>query len=142
MDNELQKKIVDKYARLVSGQREEIMTAFLAKYGFEPGEEVVQFHYGNRWGVARMDAQEYQAVKAEVIKSTAAKEIVTLIRDIVLGMTYAHGDQYSDAMWNYSPIDEEGRLKKLAELLGMTFDASVQRYVSAEPTRIISGEAK
>jgi len=139
MNNELKDKIVEEYSRLIHGQREDIMRAFLAKYGFEAEDRVVQFNAGNKWGVVKIEPEEYAKVREEVIKSTAAREVMELVRAMIEEMRYNQGDQHANPQWECSAVSDpnglEPALQRLAARMGYVYAEG--RYQKAEAPRIM-----
>ena len=107
------KAAVDDYVKQIMAQRSEILDAFVAKFGCQP-EEAQQINYGNRWKVEKIDPAEREALRQDVMKSQAAKEMVDLIRVMLNGM---HGFTDREGWF----FDNEGdlALNKLREMFAL-----------------------
>jgi hypothetical protein len=125
---EERKAAVDDYVKQIMSQRSEILDAFVAKYGCQP-EEAQQINYGNRWKVEKIDPAEREALRQDVMKSQAAKEMVDLIR-VLLNAIYDRRNDFSeyegeeqmrddiDVKFGVKPEGHES-LKKLRELFAL-----------------------
>jgi hypothetical protein len=104
---------VDDYVKQIMAQRSEILDAFVAKFGCQP-EEAQQINYGNRWKVEKIDPAEREKLRAEVIKSAAAKEMVDLIRVMLNGM-----QGFTDREGWFFDNEGDLALKKLREMFAL-----------------------
>ena len=109
------KAAVDDYVKQIMAQRSEILDAFVAKFGCQP-EEAQQINYGNRWKVEKIDPEEREKLRAEVIKSAAAKEMVDLVR-VLLNSIKTQGNTIEPL--NIVGTDGLGALTKLDELFAL-----------------------
>jgi hypothetical protein len=116
---EERKAVVDNYVAQILAQRAEILEGFIAKFGCQP-EEAQQINYGNRWKVEKIDPEEREKLRAEVIKSATAKEMVDLIRALLNGLKLADTD-YQRLNSDVLILDEATKpaLKKLRELFAL-----------------------
>lgn len=74
------------FATQVAGQRQEIISAFFAKYGFSPDETVTQVQLGNRFTVVKWDREEYAKARTAVMESKAASELIAAVKVLTGGM--------------------------------------------------------
>lgn len=65
-NGKLTRKAIDKAIAEVFAAREEILKAFVAKFGFEP-DECEQIVQGSRWCVVRIDPKRVEGIQREVI---------------------------------------------------------------------------
>ena len=63
----------DQMIRECYGQREEILKAFVAKYGFDP-DKVMQIQDNLRWFVVRLDDEWSDKVKRNVLEDRINRE--------------------------------------------------------------------
>lgn len=70
-------KMAAKITNEVMSQREEILRAFVAKYGFHP-DEAQQIHQGNKWFVVRIHPEVVKRVQREVVLARLSRERFTI----------------------------------------------------------------
>lgn len=78
--------MLDRQAEMIRGvmeQREEILAAFIAKYGFAP-DECQQVTYGNSWQVVRLEPEQVKLIRKGIIMGRLHHEKPTVWQAICL----------------------------------------------------------
>lgn len=76
---------VETMVREVAANREEILTAFIAKYGFQP-EECEQVTHGSSWMVIHLDKTKVTELQRAVILSRLSQKKFTFWQSVCLWM--------------------------------------------------------
>ncbi len=72
-------------SRQVNDNREEILTAFVARYGFNP-DECEQVYHGNSWKVVRITHEQVKEVQRAVILGRLKRNGFTFWQRVCLAM--------------------------------------------------------
>ena len=72
-------------SRQVNDNREEILEAFIAKYGFAP-DECEQLYFGNAWRVVRITPENVKQVQRELILAKLKRNGFTFWQRVCLAM--------------------------------------------------------
>ena len=106
----------------ILGQRNEILTAFIAKFGFEP-HEAVQINLGNRWTVQKIDPEERKAIIQMVVGAQVQEKFVADV-ECILTMIAKHlqecNEAYKDTPLQLDPAlypENDAAYQRLQEML-------------------------
>lgn len=73
----IRRKVIDKITREIYAQREEILKAFVAKYGFEP-DDCMQVTSGNRFFVLKLDHELADSARRSLTEARLHREVTKL----------------------------------------------------------------